>query len=190
MYGNRRGIELLNTNEELERRQQPGGAVLKLQEEVKTLQSDVKNLQNKIDPLEKQVEQLQKRLTFNDDGFLKIRSRFIKTFKRDKMKMDILPDIINEGNEVPHHGDVVADATLHTCGRRTDEFIFTVSYGINCYPALKLGKNLEIVNSETKLIFWIRGGMKHKRNQAHQSERHHGLEDHRWSLTYRAPTTL
>ena len=76
------------------------------------------------------------------EGYLKIRNRFIDTFRRDILSMRNAQgrQNIEAGNMAAHDGDAITDAILFTSGDRSDTFIFPLIYGISAEQVLELGK--------------------------------------------------
>ena len=62
-----------------------------------------------------------------------IRKRFLEVYRRDVL-MDITEEgrkKIHQGNEVAHHGEVIADTALYSSFQREDEETLTKIYGLD-----------------------------------------------------------
>ena len=76
-----------------------------------------------------------------------MRSRFISTFKRDKVGCTTESDlsIIGEGNTLAHGGDAVADTLLYTgIKKRSDHDVFEKLYGMHPGIVMTIGKSFAI----------------------------------------------
>jgi len=93
------------------------------------------------------------------ESYLKIRNRFISTFKRDRpiTTDDRDQSIIKEGNSVAHGGDIVVDAQLYE-GKyktRTDCEVFEVLYGVPpgvVVQKLKEKSTFDVLNKYASVI--------------------------------------
>lgn len=86
------------------------------------LKSDNKNLNSRITDLE-----------LSTQGFYKLRSRFLSTYKRDRLGTASSADYqtIGEGNVFAHAGNALRDAELYTRGERTDFPTYKSLYGLH-----------------------------------------------------------
>ena len=71
-------------------------------------------------------------LVKTSDDYLKIRQRFLETFKRDIKGIDTKGSkSIREGNSKAHNGDAQADAMLFDRDNRNDGAIYKELYGMD-----------------------------------------------------------
>lgn len=81
-----------------------------------------------------------KRLAAASEGYLKIRARFLDTFKRDIMGTYSTSTTIRTGNAAAHDGDATTDASLYTSRNRTDMPLLNQIYGISYEQIIQLSK--------------------------------------------------
>ncbi len=111
-----------------------GGSIL---EDLAELRRESKAVKDGIAANEERIESLERQaLATKDsiDGFWRIRSRFISTFKRDS-GYDLTPseqlELERGSGSIPaREGDPVQDARLYTQGRRDDDWVFMTLYGL------------------------------------------------------------
>jgi hypothetical protein len=91
-----------------------------------------------LDDLQSQVDVLK----VCSDGYLRIRQRFLDTFRRDILKN---PNVrgsshIQTGNMAAHGGNAVIDARIFKRGARGDLDLMEIIYGLDHDDVLSLGK--------------------------------------------------
>ena len=135
------------------------GSLASLKNQKQTLESEKRALED-----EKRVlEDENRKLETSHSSYMKIRHRFISTYKRDKLsnkptKRDQV--FINQGNSSAHGGDVAHDAGLYEGhNKRTDSDIFMRLYGVKPRIAMELGlqMTLDVLNKHAKVISSDRG---------------------------------
>jgi len=114
--------------------------------EIRLLQEGMVQGNTRITVLEEQVAKLNESVTtLRESGkdYKMIRSRFVSTFKRDKLNKEDPADtkIIRGGNVAMHGGDVVVDALLFDgIGGRQDFYAFEALYGMHPTTARLISK--------------------------------------------------
>lgn len=130
LYGNDTGKALLLERDDL-------------RERMSTLESRFQKLEATTEAYQVRTCQLQldvKRLAAASDGYLKIRARFLDTFKRDIIGTLSTSTIIRTGNAAAHDGDAATDASLYTSRNRTDLPLLNQIYGISYDWIIQLSK--------------------------------------------------
>ena len=133
--GNRRGVSLGERPSEL------GEKDISKDAKIASLDAKIALLDAKVASLEKRDDLLAEEMLLlkaESKDYRRVRSRFISTFVRDKLKNQTPIDemIIHEGNCTAHRGDAAVDALLYDGAegaKRDDEYAFEVLYGL--YPS-------------------------------------------------------
>lgn len=72
-------------------------------------------------------------MTRTSEGYLRVRYRFLSTFKRDVLELRLPPQERSKllsGNISAHGGDALADAQLYQNGDRQDDMVYILLYGL------------------------------------------------------------
>jgi hypothetical protein len=139
-YGNQTGLNLLDTFsdcKEMMKRSEAG--IVTLTTEVAGLKSEVAGLKLEGAGLKIQVRDL----TLSSGGYRSIRNRFIEVYRRDVMRNITKEgyEMIGNGNEAAHHGDVIADSAFYLSYQRYDEDTFIHIYGLSASQLKLFGKS-------------------------------------------------
>ena len=126
-YGNQTGLNLLDTFsdcKEMMKRLEAKEATSEARKA--TSEARIATLGAEVDGLKIQV----KDLTLSSEEYRSIRNRFIEVYRRDVMKNITKEgyEMIGNGNEAAHHGDVIADSAFYLSFRRYDEDTFVHIY--------------------------------------------------------------
>lgn len=130
LYGNETGKALLMERDDLR------GRTSMLESKFQKLEATTEASQVETRQLRLEV----KRLAAASEGYLKIRARFLDTFKRDIMGTYLTSTTIRTGNAAAHDGDATTDASLYTSRNRTDMPLLNQIYGISYEQIIQLSK--------------------------------------------------
>ncbi|KAI9763496.1 MAG: hypothetical protein M1839_006444 [Geoglossum umbratile] len=148
VYGNSLGHTILAEREEYRSRFDAIDAeVSSLWKTIETHSSEIVDLQARIRDLETACE-----------GYLKIRQRFLDTYRRDVLKDPNVrwTDEIGLGNKAAQNGDAVTDARLYETGARNDQSLLVKIYGLDASQILDLSRtrdhrSISILNARATL---------------------------------------
>lgn len=100
-----------------------------------------KKYRDNIDEIYRTLEAQQRELDLARPFSRAVRSRFLSTFKRDKLKCGDERDtaIIKATNGEVHEGSAYFDALLYKDGQRVDDDTYKQCYGVGWQTVIKLG---------------------------------------------------
>lgn len=150
VYGNQKGLSILERLEELTLRMGAQEKKLAIQDQKLAFQDQKMNAQ------EEKITVLGR----SSEGYRKIRKRFLATWKRDHLGgiTDELSSHIHEGNIAAHGGDALTDADLIATGQCGEPGLFLDIYGLSHEEVLELGHR----NDDSIYVLNLRAKIKSK----------------------------